>query len=310
MPFPALSADAQKLQTMGLLVGGVVHDFNNILAIIDGYAHVLDHHFGSDPLVHDKLNAIRTATQRGTALTRNLLALGGNPSPSQDAVCDIVSLLQENYPLLRSLLSSRIDIVLELPPSPVLLAHTPQETLQHIIRHCHEMKQTIQGTGRILIHLVNEQDHVLLVLTNLATGLESHYRFQRLIDRQTLQNKTVLVVDDEEALLPVLEHQLQRMGLTVLKAANADSVLLLQKDYPDVIDFLLTDIVMPDVDGVQLAEMMTDNRPRMGVVYMTGHTNPGSGIDIPDESLIVPKPLRPETLSLALQKALEQVQDA
>jgi FixJ family two-component response regulator len=61
-------------------------------------------------------------------------------------------------------------------------------------------------------------------------------------------------------------------------------------------------------DGVKLAELMTDNRPRMGVVYMTGHS--GKIINMPDHSLIVPKPFRSEDLSEALQKALKQVESA
>lgn len=300
----------ENLQAMGLLTSGIAHDFNNILAIIEGYAHILDHHSGSDPFIHDKIAAILSATQRGTELTRGLLNFGYPQTKTPLSECDLVMVINENKPLLRSLLSSRIQIVLQLPPSPLLLSCPADIALQSIIRQCHEMRQSITGTGRVLFHVTSSADTATLVLTNKANGMEISHEFPRLIDGSSLQDKTVLIVDDEESLLPILEHQLKNMGLKVLKAANADSALLLQKDYPDVIDFLLTDIVMPDVDGVQLAEMMTDNRPRMGVVYMTGHASQKAGIDIPAASLIVPKPLRPDTLSQALQKALEHVQEA
>ena len=297
---------------MGLLTGGIAHEFNNILAIIEGYAHILDHHIGSDQMVHDKLAAILLATQRGSELTRGLLEFNQNSSSQKQdhPQCDLVATINENRPLLRSLFSSRIQLVMQLPPSPLLLACTREDFLQELIYQCHQMRQGITGTGRVLFHVTTTPDIATLVLTNKANGMEMPQDYPRLIDAQSLQDKTVLIVDDEEALLPILEHQLRNMGLNVLKAANADSALLLQKDYPDVIDFLLTDIVMPEVDGVQLAGMMADNRPRMGVVYMTGHASRSADIDVPDHSLIIPKPLRPETLSQALQKALEQVQDA
>ena len=126
----------------------------------------------------------------------------------------------------------------------------------------------------------------------------------------TLVNKTILVVDDEEDLLPVLEGQLQTLGMKVLKAANADKALLLQQSYPGVIDFLLTDIIMPGTDGIKLAEILSRNAPQMGIVYMTGKTEGWQSLTpFEKEMALVNKPLRPETLSQALQCALDQVQD-
>lgn len=297
------------LQAMGLLTGAVAHDFNNILSIIQGYAYILDHNFGSNPLIHEKLEAIFIATRRGAELTDSLLELNKSHSTKIDNRCELTGLLEKNHLLLRCLLSSRISLTLQLPSHLVMVASPKHDVMERLIRMAAQLRETIKGTGRVILRIDITTEQACIMLTNELNGQTFQESFPHIRD-VSLQDKTVLVVDDEEALLPVLEHHLVNMGLKVLKAANADTALLLQKDYPDVIDFLLTDIVMPDVDGVQLAELMTDNRPRMGVVYMTGHASQKDGIHIPGGSLIIPKPLDPETISDALKKALEHVQDA
>lgn len=146
-------------------------------------------------------------------------------------------------------------------------------------------------------------------LAEQAETLDKNMSFGEM-PQQGFQNKTVLVVDDEESLLPVLEDQLQSLGLRVLKAANADSALYLQAHYPGAIDFLLTDMIMPGMDGVQLGEIMARQRPEMNVIYMTGYSadiRRNLLADASSKAVVVDKPLRPENLSAAMRKALENI---
>ena len=127
-----------------------------------------------------------------------------------------------------------------------------------------------------------------------------------------LSDRTVLVVDDEEALLPIIADQLDAMGMKVLRAANADMALRIQNRHDAPIDFLLTDVVMPGVNGVSLAEKMRAVRPHVGIVYMTGYARNPEIIrhmaPLPEQALVVTKPLDPDALSHALEQALAQVQ--
>ena len=78
-------AEAQKLDALGQLTGGVAHDFNNILMIISGSLHFLRKSAGSDPRVQRAITAIETASRRGAALTSQLLSFARrqsvNPQP-------------------------------------------------------------------------------------------------------------------------------------------------------------------------------------------------------------------------------------
>jgi CheY-like chemotaxis protein len=297
---------SDKLQALGLLAAGVAHDFNNLLSIIEGYGYILQQRLGNTPAQQDKISAILNATQRGAELTHLLLDFS-NPS-DQTSPSDLIETVNRNKPILRALLSSRIDIEYQLPRTKAMVDATSDDIVEQMIVLASHIGNTITETGSITVTAHVTPDEATLFFANNANDayVSKVFDCQNENEHNNLRNKTILIVDDEEALLPVLEYQLENMGLKVLKAANADTALLLQKNYPDAIDFLLTDVVMPDVGGVELAGMISDHRPRMGVVYMTGN----SKIDMPESSLVLPKPLRPETLSQALQKALEKVTDA
>ena len=123
----------------------------------------------------------------------------------------------------------------------------------------------------------------------------------------------ILVVDDEEALLPVLQLQLEDLGMKVLKAANAEAALVVQEEYQEPIDLLLTDVVMPGLNGAKLAELFTSLRPETGVVFMTGYPNRADTINntspLPKNALVLSKPLPASELSPTLERALRLVQN-
>jgi len=292
-----------KLQALGLLATGVAHDFNNLLSIIEGYGYILQQRIGNVPALQDKLTAILNATHRGNELTQLITDFHADEDIENT---DLIEAAKSSRPILRALLSSRIEMDFQLSATKALINVGRPKIIEEMIFMAAKIAETIPGAGHITITSDIQHDEAILFITNDQTGTYVSRNFERVIPPASLQDKTILVVDDEEALLPILEHQLENLGMKVLKAANADTALLLQKNYPDAIDFLLTDIVMPDIDGVQLAEMISDHRPRMGVVYMTGYGK----TNLPEQSLVLPKPLKPETLSAILQQALDKVPDA
>jgi CheY-like chemotaxis protein len=83
---------------------------------------------------------------------------------------------------------------------------------------------------------------------------------------------TVLVVDDAEELRELTGKLLQRQGHTVLVAGNADEALRLFEGNASI-DVLLTDVVMPGVNGPELASRLVERRPALKVIYMSGYTD-------------------------------------
>ncbi len=83
--------------------------------------------------------------------------------------------------------------------------------------------------------------------------------------------KTVLVVEDERALRTMTREILERNGFVVLDAGDGQSALELSRGHEGAIDVLLTDVVMPQMQGTELADAIRLERPDVAVVYMTGY---------------------------------------
>ncbi len=118
--------------------------------------------------------------------------------------------------------------------------------------------------------------------------------------------ETILVVDDDESVKRVVVSILRRKGYTVLEAANAGEALLVCEQEDVAIDLLLTDVVLPKMNGRQLAERVAHLRPSMKVLYMSGYSNDmvlQKGII---ESLVhfLQKPVTPATLCKKVREVL------
>jgi two-component system cell cycle sensor histidine kinase/response regulator CckA len=121
-----------------------------------------------------------------------------------------------------------------------------------------------------------------------------------------LDGYTALVAEDEPDLLLLVSEMLERMGMRVLKACNGHDALLLQDEYDGIIDLLLTDVVMPEMNGVDLAEFVVALRPEIKVIFMSGY--PASGnmarVQLPENAYFVAKPLQYETFARTVFKRL------
>jgi len=118
---------------------------------------------------------------------------------------------------------------------------------------------------------------------------------------KSAQVATVLVVDDDAGLLGVVSAMLQVGGYSVLAAENAEEALAAASAHKGAIDLLLTDVVMPGMQGPALAEVLGALRPAMRVVFMSG----ASGME--DVDLV--KPFGVGTLLRTLQATLEGTHD-
>jgi CheY-like chemotaxis protein len=118
-----------------------------------------------------------------------------------------------------------------------------------------------------------------------------------------------LLVEDEEAVRTVACRVLTTRGYVVHKAANGEEALALARKLDGTLDLVLTDVVMPDMGGVELVERLLELRPGLRVVYMSGYAHgdklgPGSqGV----EHSFLQKPFSTESLTLKVREVLDAV---
>jgi len=82
---------------------------------------------------------------------------------------------------------------------------------------------------------------------------------------------TILLVEDSDVVRNVIAKMLENGGLTVFQASGGEEAMALARRGDTVIDLLLTDIVMPEMSGVELADRMEKERPGMLILFMTGY---------------------------------------
>jgi CheY-like chemotaxis protein len=119
-------------------------------------------------------------------------------------------------------------------------------------------------------------------------------------------SETVLLVEDEDEVRAVVRRVLRRYGYTVLEARNAGEALLLTEQHTGGIDILLTDVVMPGMNGPELARRLQPLRPRMRVLCMSGYTDDAvvrQG-QIDRGMGFLQKPITPERLARKLRDIL------
>ncbi|NTW59749.1 MAG: response regulator [Nitrospirae bacterium] len=121
--------------------------------------------------------------------------------------------------------------------------------------------------------------------------------------------ETLLVVEDDELVRGLIDDVLAPLGYRVLITASGDEALKTSDSFPHHVDLLLTDVVMPGMNGRQLAEVMRTRRPGIKVLFMSGYTQDAlstQGILEPGVALIH-KPLRPGTLARQIRQVLDSV---
>lgn len=116
--------------------------------------------------------------------------------------------------------------------------------------------------------------------------------------------ETILLVEDEEALRELTRDVLVGSGYKVLDEASPEKAIETARQYPGPIQLLLTDVIMPGINGPTLAQKLATIRPEMKVVYMSGYTGFRHGQGPESSAILLPKPFKRETLLRKLRDAL------
>jgi CheY-like chemotaxis protein len=149
-------------------------------------------------------------------------------------------------------------------------------------------KPGVGSTFTIYLPLAHEAvlpTHAIDVVTTVARGAE-----------------TILLVEDEESLRTLTRNLLEESGYTVLEASGGSEAVSLAKQHRGPIHLLLTDVVMPGMNGRAVAENVTALRPEIRVAYMSGYTGFGNSSLRDLDAIVIPKPF---TRSVLLHKLRE-----
>lgn len=340
-------AQAQKLEAVGQLAGGVAHDFNNMLSVILGHTELaLIKTKPSDPFFKT-FTAIQEAAEHSTNLTRQLLGFARKQDVSPKVI-DLNRTVTSTFNLLKRLITE--DIELSSKPVenvwPVFI--DPDQVVQILTNLCVNARDAITGVGKIIIEtqniLFDDKDcanlvvdhpgkYVCLSVSDNGSGMDNttkKYVFDpffttkknakgtglglatvygiakqnnAFIDfhseigkgttfniyiprsltaplpliteskRETLlHQQTVLLVEDEPSLLDVSKTMLEELGCVVLAAGSPAKAIEKASDMSNQIDILLTDVVMPVMNGQELALFIQDIRPDVKCLFMSGYT--------------------------------------
>jgi PAS domain S-box-containing protein len=370
---------AQKLESIGRLAGGVAHDFNNMLEVILGHAELaLEQLDGAHPLRAD-LDAIRVAAGRSADLTRQLLAFARRQMVTP-RVIDLNATVADTLRLLQRLIG--VDIVLDWKPGVDLwpVRMDPSQVDQILANLCVNARDAIAGHGRIAIETRTATvgpeagperepgEYVVLSVADDGCGMDDTTRshifepfyttkplgkgtglglatvygavmqnrgfidvhsapgrgstftiyLPRHVERAGLDvageptpdpaaaGGTVLLVEDEPALLELTNRILRTRGYTVLAAATADDAMRIARQQGAAIRLLITDIFMPGINGRELADRLRHLAPGLKVLFTSGHPadSVGPQLTAGDGAQFLQKPFTVQALAAKVREAL------
>ncbi|MEZ4589454.1 MAG: response regulator, partial [Gemmatimonadales bacterium] len=122
-----------------------------------------------------------------------------------------------------------------------------------------------------------------------------------------MSDRVILVVEDDDAVRGLVCRTLGRYGYRVLEACNGQDALELAERYSDAIDLLLSDVIMPGLNGRQVADRLARSRAETRVLFMSGHTDGVLGqnsVIEDDRTQLLRKPFTPTELARRVEEAL------
>ena len=341
-------AQAQKMESVGRLAGGVAHDFNNMLVVILGNAELAQMQLSPTEPLYADLNEIIKAANRSADLTRQLLTFARKQTVAPQ-VLDLNETIAGMSKMLRRLIGEAIDLTwvparhlwrVKIDPSQIhqmlanlcvnardaidgvgkitietqntfldatscvehAEAHAGEyvlmvvrdtgcgmaaETREHLFEPFFTTKDIGQGTGLGLatVYGVVQQNHGFIdVVSELGQGTTFKIYLPRHIDPADLLSQddllatiprgqeTVLLVEDELAILQMGKRMLEQHGYRVLTAGTPGEAIRVAALHAGDIHLLLTDVVMPEMNGRDLSIRLLAGNPSLKCLFMSGYT--------------------------------------
>ncbi|MFL5299982.1 MAG: ATP-binding protein, partial [Anaeromyxobacteraceae bacterium] len=375
------SWQAQKLESIGRLAGGVAHDFNNLLTVILSCADALDEDVRAGaPANAEDIHEIRAAGRRASELTRQLLAFARKqviaPVP-----LDLNAVVRGSEKLLRRVLGEDVELVVKLQEGLWSTRCDAGQLEQVIVNLVVNARDALPRGGRITVETSNvhahqagarapdARDHVRLVVRDAGTGMSPEVKahlFEPFFTTKAQGRGTglglatvygivkqsdgsvhvesepgvgtaveiwlprsgdaaaiappappaavvlrgterLLVVEDDPHVREVTVRSLRGGGYDVLVAQSGEEALALDAAKACDVRLLVTDVVMPGVDGRALAEDLLRRHPALRVLYVSGYPQDAladGGVLAPGVELL-PKPFTPAALLARVRAVLD-----
>jgi CheY-like chemotaxis protein len=334
---------AQKMEVVGQLAGGVAHDFNNLLAIIYGHLDLLDEALVDRPDLRQIVQNTMNAAARGASLTHQLLAYS-RLQPLAPRVLDlsklIVDMTRDAMPGGGKLMIEAQNAILDaayaeqqlevVPGRYVMLAVTDtgvgmsKDIAARALEPFFTTKPTGHGTGLGLsmvygfvkqskghIKIYSEEGHGTSVKLYLPAAATDQEDGRVAIDQNELPGakpgEVVLVVEDDPLVLRLAVQLLTGLGYRTLEAHDGpEAIATLERT--GRIDLLFTDVVLPKgMNGTALAREARRRKPELKVLYMSGYTaNAIIHHGVLDKGVhLLPKPFRKVELARKVRQVLD-----
>ncbi len=338
---------AQKMEAIGRLAGGVAHDFNNLLTVIQGYGEMLSTSLAADEVRREEVAEILKAAERAATLTRQLLAFGRRQVLEMQLL-DLGAVVSDTEKMLRRLIGEDVELVVQKPGGTSLVKADPGQIEQVLLNLAVNSRDAMPEGGRLTIELAEQYlaaplpmadsaipagSYVVLTATDTGSGMNAETlthifepffttkekgkgtglglatvygivkqsggyvlvasepgrgtTFRVFLPRAdgkppakpeapangTGGTETILLVEDEPGVRELAHRLLEVRGYRVLAAVSSAEALELADRHEGPIHLLVTDLVMPGMNGHRLAETLTLRRPGTRVLFISGYSS-------------------------------------
>ncbi len=373
---------AQKMEAVGRLAGGVAHDFNNLLTIINGYGEILLPGLATGDPARTMVQEIVAAGDRAAGLTRQLLAFS-RKAILEPRILDLKEVVANLEKMLRRIIGEDILLTVTADPGLDTVKADPGQVEQVLLNLVVNARDAMPNGGRLTIEVRNTdldetyaRDHldvqpgpyVLLAVSDTGCGMDQatlsrifepffttkgekgtglglatvhgiikqsggHIAVtselghgttfkvylpglqQRPTEGQTHPGRTemprgserVLLVEDEDGVRALIRFILEGGGYSILEARDGAEALRAAQQHQGPIDLLVTDVVMPQMDGRQVAERVRALHPGLRVLFLSGYTEDTvvrHGI-LEAQVAFLQKPFTPASLAAKVREVLD-----
>jgi two-component system, cell cycle sensor histidine kinase and response regulator CckA len=372
---------AQKMESVGRLAGGVAHDFNNKLSVIIGYGELALEQTDAGSPLFEHLDQILDAARGAADLTRQLLAFARKQTVSPK-VLDLNDTTSGMLKMLRRLIGEEINLVWTPGANLWKVKIDPSQIDQILANLAVNARDAISGTGTITLKtgnaVLDENDcsdhpgcvpgkYVMLTVSDTGSGMSKEVMAKifepffttkgvgkgtglglatvygivnqnngfldvesepgkratfniylpRFAGEQISVTKekegaergteTILLVEDEISVLNLSKKVLESLGYTILPAQTAEQAIRLIRDHEGVIHLLITDVVMPEMNGKELFEKIAAVKPGLRCLYMSGYTTDVLGKEgVLDEGVhFIQKPFKKNEIAKKISDILK-----
>ena len=373
-------SQAQRMEAVGRLAGGVAHDFNNLLTVIRGRSELLIARMSRNHPLRNEIEVVHDTAERASALTRQLLAFS-RKQVLQPRVLSLNALVSDIEAMLQRLIGEDVEMVTVFGKNLGNIVADPTQIEQVVMNLVLNARDAMPNGGRLVIETGNAEidqaqagahleaapgGYVVLTVTDTGIGMTDEVRahmfepffttkehgkgtglglstvygivkqsgghievlsepnrgaafkvFLPLVWEEAadsgsgkqpldyaLGSETVLLVEDEKVLRDLVAEILQMSGYEVLAAQDGVEGMAISAGRREPIDLLLTDVLMPQMSGPELAGLIRANRPETRVLFMSGYSEQIRGL-LDDNAAFIQKPFTLGALTAKVREVLD-----